>query len=193
MPYQYDVFFSYKRDLESDTWHQRVKEKMAYWLKQELRQPEVSIFFDTEDIKTGQRWRTKLRTALSVSKCVVCIWSPLYFKSKWCVSEWVTFEKRGQNYGVDLVIPARYFDGEHYPEPAKERQSRDFSKFACIMPRFWETEHAVEFDLTQLRPFASDLAQIIRAAPPFDPNFPVVEASDDLLLGDTRIDRVGDA
>jgi hypothetical protein len=57
LPYQYDVFFSYKRDPESDAWHQKVKDELAYWLKMELNRPKVNIFFDTEDIRSGQRWQ----------------------------------------------------------------------------------------------------------------------------------------
>jgi hypothetical protein len=193
MSYQYDVFFSYKRDRESDAWHERVRDKLVYWLRQSLNQAQVAIFLDTEDITTGNRWRMKLQSALKASKCVVCIWSPLYFKSKWCVSEWMTFEQRGQPLGLDLVAPARYYDGEFYPEPAKDRQSPDFSDYASTMPRFWETEHAVEFEKKLLRPFALDLANIIRSAPDFDPNFPIVEASDDQVIRGTKIGRLGDA
>jgi TIR domain len=192
MSYQYDAFFSYKRDPESDTWHQRVKDKLHHWIRMDLNQADVAIFFDTEDIRSGQRWRTKLETALKTSKCAICVWSPLYFRSKWCVSEWTTFEQRGRHLRLDLVIPARYHDGEHYPGPAKDIQSVDFSDYASTMPRFWDTERAVEFERSLLRPFARDLAEIIRAAPPFDPRFQVFEAGDDLIIQDTRITRVGD-
>jgi hypothetical protein len=192
MSYQYDAYFSYKRDPESNTWHQRVKDTLLHWLRNDLDQPHVAIFFDTEDIRTGQRWQAKLRTALKSSKCAVCVWSPLYFRSKWCVSEWTTFEQRGQRLGMDLVIPARYHDGEHYPRPARNRQSVDFSDYASTMPRFWDTERAVDFERSLLRPFARDLAAIIRSAPPFDPEFPLVEAEDELIVQDARITRVGD-
>jgi hypothetical protein len=103
--YQYDAFFSYKRDPESDEWHRKVRDKLEYWVEFDLHQT-PKLFFDTEDIRTGQRWHNKLEEALRTSKCVVCIWSPLYFKSKWCVSEWTTFEQRGQAFGLDLVITA---------------------------------------------------------------------------------------
>jgi hypothetical protein len=186
------VFFSYKRDPESDAWHLRVRDKLAHWLKMDLNRADVKIFLDTEDIRTGQRWHSKLETALRTSKCIVCIWSPLYFKSKWCVSEWTSFEQRGQALGLDLVVPARYYDGDHYPQLAQDRQSRDFSDFASTMPRFWDTDHAVEFEFTLLRPFARDLAASIRLAPQFDPNFPIVEADDSLILTDTRINRISD-
>jgi TIR domain len=189
--YQYDAFFSYKRDPESDEWHLRVRDKLAYWLKLDLNQT-PRIFLDTEDIRTGQRWHNKLEAALRTSKCIVCIWSPLYFKSKWCVSEWTTFERRGQALGLDLVIPARYYDGEHYPSLAKQRQSPDFSDYTSTMPQFWKTEYAVEFERKLIQPFARDLAASIRLAPRFDPNFPIVEADDSLILKDTRIDRISD-
>jgi hypothetical protein len=191
LAYCYDVFFSYKRDPETDIWHETVKEKLRLWLRMDLNQDDVAIFFDTEDIKTGQRWRTKLEAALKGSKCAVCIWSPLYFKSKWCMSEWMTFEQRGRNLGADLVVPARFHDGEHYPQAAKDRQSRDFSRYASIMPRFWQTERAVEFE-DVLRPFSRDLADAIRNAPPYRADFPLVEAADDLILKSKPIGRPSD-
>ena len=50
MAYEYDAFFSYKRDHESDEWHERVKDKLIFWLKQELGRQDIRIFFDTEEI-----------------------------------------------------------------------------------------------------------------------------------------------
>ena len=69
MAHEYDVFFSYKRDPESDDWHEKVKSKLEYWLKHELQKPSVRIFFDKEEIRTGTRWRQKLSDALKRSRC----------------------------------------------------------------------------------------------------------------------------
>src|ERR1035441_2037562 len=109
MDYQYDVFFSYKRDPQSDAWHHEVMEKLRYWLKQELSQLDVPVFFDTEEIRTGVRWRNKLAEALTSSKTMICVWSPLYFQSQWCVSEWKTFAARESRVGRELIAPASYF------------------------------------------------------------------------------------
>ena len=49
MDYQYDAFFSYKRDAESDEWHERVRDKLMHWLKHELGRDEVRVFFDREN------------------------------------------------------------------------------------------------------------------------------------------------
>jgi hypothetical protein len=102
MSYQYDAFFSYKRDRESDQWHEVVKTKLEFWLRQELQKLNVRIFFDTEEIRTGMRWRQKLSDSLKKSRCIVCFWSPLYFQSKWCVSR--NNSNRGQVVIYDLLI-----------------------------------------------------------------------------------------
>lgn len=188
VPYQHDAFFSYKRDPESDDWHERVKDKVAFWLRLELGRP-VDIFFDREDIRTGARWRARLESALRTSRCIVCVWSPLYFQSRWCLSEWKTFAERSQRTRADLVLPASYFDGETFPQEAQEVQFRDFSRFASTMPRFWDTESAVRFENECLRPFAEDLADAIRNAPSFDENFPIVEARDDEVQLQATIGR----
>jgi len=198
MDYQYDAFFSYKRDRESDAWHERVKVKLEYWLKQELQKLDVRIFFDTEDITTGARWQQKLSTALKQSRCLICLWSPLYFQSKWCVSEWMTFVEREtflnrERPSTDLVMPASYFDGDTFPQKAKNRQFLDFSEFASTMPKFWDTELAVKFENERLRRFAHDLAEMIRKSPPFDEAFPVVEVGEDEVESEKPIARPANA
>ena len=188
----YDIFFSYKRDPESNTWHRNLKEKLAYWLKQELGQAEVRIFFDTDEIRTGLHWRQKIADALRSSRAIICVWSPLYFQSPWCVSEWKTFEAREGLYHLDLVIPASYHDGESFPIEAKARQWVDFSNYTSTFARFWETESAVQFEDRYLKRFARDTATRIRNAPPFDPNFPLVEAMEHEVAPPQDIGRPAD-
>ena len=190
MQYQYDGFFSYKRDRESDDWHERVKNKLAFWLKQELQKQDVRLFFDREEIRTGMRWRQKLADALKQSKCIICLWSPLYFQSKWCISEWKTFVVREEQSHRQLVMPASYFDGATFPTAASATQFSDFSQFASTMPKFWDTEPAVKFEELLLRPFARDLAAIIRNAPAYDDGFPIVEAPDDEVQQEETIGRI---
>lgn len=192
MAYQYDVFFSYKRDVESDGWHRTVMEKLKYWLKQELNQLEVPIFFDTEEIRTGMRWRAKISQALKSSKTMVCVWSPLYFQSPWCISEWKTFAERERQYGRELVVPASYHDGNHFPLEAKNKQILDLSNYTSTASRFWDTEIAVNFERACLKPYARDVAAALRMAPAFDPNFPLVEISDDQLPPHPIIGRIAD-
>jgi len=193
MSYQYDVFFSYKRDVESDWWHKTTMEKLRFWLKQELDQLDVPIFFDTEEIRTGLRWRNKICDALVTSRAIVCVWSPLSFRSQWCVSEWQTFAERERNCGRDLIVPASYYDGSNFPPEAQDKQITDLSNYASIAPRFWETEIAVDFDRKCLKRFAGDVASAVRRAPAFDPGFPLVEISKEQLPSFPPIRRIANA
>lgn len=192
MAYEYDVFFSYKRDAESDEWHRRVMEKLLYWLKHELNTINVRVFFDTEEIRTGARWQNKICGALKASKTMVCVWSPLYFQSPWCVSEWKTFSAREARYGRDLLVPASYHDGACFPEEAKAKQMQDLSDFTSTAARFWETDGAVAFEQKVLKPLARDIAAAVRAAPPFDPDFPLVVTAENSLPDPPVIGRIAD-
>lgn len=192
MSYDYDAFFSYKRDPETDAWHLRVKDKLAFWLRQELNQDEVKIFFDDEDIRVGTRFGVRIAESLRRSKCLICVWSPLYFRSRWCVSEWLSFVQRERDFGGELIIPASFHDGETFPENAKAVQMKNFSDYTSTMPRFWDTDLAVEFEKKLIRPFARDLAAKIRGAPPFNPTFPVVTAPDIEVQGELPIGRIAD-
>ncbi len=174
MAYIYDAFFSYKRDEESNDWHKRVKDKIKFWLDNELNK-DCDIFFDTEDISTGSRWKSKISSALLKSRCIICVWSPMYFQSEWCVAEWLTFEERCKALDAELILPARYHDGEYYPDAANDRQIFDFRKYASIMPVFWETHDAYEFEKEVIKPFVVEVANAIRNAPDFSDEFPIVD------------------
>jgi TIR domain-containing protein len=189
--YEYDVFFSYKRDPQSDDWHRTVKEKLEFLLRLELAQPNLSVFFDTEEISTGLNWKEKVAEATKKSKCLIGIWSPLYFQSKWCLSEWKSFRERELRWRCNVVVAASYHDGKHFPPDAQSKQVMDFSNFTSTMAGFWSTTRAVDFE-PMLKKFAADAAIIIRAAPAYDEAFPIAEAVDQDLLPAGDIGRPAD-
>ncbi|MCI0562444.1 MAG: toll/interleukin-1 receptor domain-containing protein, partial [Nitrososphaera sp.] len=179
--YKYDVFFSYKRDPHTDEWHEIVKAKIEYWLKQELKRLSIEVFFDREEISTGDFWEQKISEALKHSRCMIGIWSPLYFQSKWCMSELKSFIKREQKLclGVKrLIVPARFHDGELFPPIAKQYQAKDFRPYASTMPFFWNTEAAWKFEQLELKAFAKDLAETIKICPDYEDDFPIEKATD---------------
>lgn len=193
MSYQYDAFFSYKRDPQSDRWHEIVKEKLKFWLGMELNRPSdsITIFFDTEEIRTGARWQTKLSDALKRSKCIACVWSLYYFQSRWCVSEWRTFRDREQLFNRELVLPASFHDGKHFPPEARDSKFLDFSDYTSTIPSsLWNSELALEFENKRLKVFARDLASLINNAPPFQDDFPVTEATDEHIIQEEEIGRI---
>lgn len=179
--YKFDVFFSYKRDPESDKWHETVARKLEFWLRKEINAPEARIFFDTESIETGEQWNRTIREGLKTSKCLVAVWSPDYFHSPWCIAEWQSFVQREQHLKLktgSLIAPARYHDGEYFPRAAQNAQMMDFRQYTSTMAFFWDSKYADEFERTVLKPFAKAVAKKIRNAPTYDDKFPLVAADE---------------
>lgn len=170
--YKYDVFFSYKRDRMSDPWMFEVADKLKHWVGSTIGRAE--IFVDMSSIPVGSRWPDDIQNALQESKCLVTVWSPDYFRSAWCLSEWRSFVERENRLGkVPLIAPIKYSDGECFPDEAKDVQWADFSDFAFTVPGFWHSQRAVEFE-AQLKGFAERVATLIRSAPPFQSDWPLV-------------------
>lgn len=177
--YEYDVFLSYKRRQLTASWIEGFKDRLTYWLTQELGGREAKVFFDIESIEVGNPWPDKLREALKVSRCLVGMWTPDYFKSRWCVSEWRSFlerEKQAGIPGVRLIAPIKCHDGEHFDSEAQSIQQFDLSQYWCTAPKnFWETVRGGEAD-DLLKQFARRLADIVQQAPLFNPAWEVVDA-----------------
>ena len=175
--YEHDVFFSYRRNKLVIDWSVEVVHRLTFWLSQELDR-DAKIFFDIECVEVGDRWPDRLRTAIQASRCMVCIWSPMYFRSPWCVSEWKSFLERERRLGLGpygLIAPVRFHDGSHFPEEASQVQSADFSAYTSTIPAFWQSQRAVEFE-DLLKGFSRAVAQVVIRTPPFQADWPVVEA-----------------
>jgi hypothetical protein len=176
--YAYDVFFSYKRHSLTLDWTRSVHSTLKYWIMQEVGGREVEMFVDEESIETGDHWPEKLREALRLSRCMVCLWSPAYFQSAWCVSEWKSFRERERRIGKQshgLIAPMRFHDGEYFPAEAREVQMTDVSPFTYTAPAFRTSPRAMELEEV-LKRFAGEVARMIHDAPPFESDRPVVEA-----------------
>ena len=86
--YRYDVFLSYRRRWPVDDWvKHHFYPALKGWLGESL-QREPDIFFDAESINTGTDWPTELQQAHTHSRCLLPVWTRLYFASKWCSAEW---------------------------------------------------------------------------------------------------------
>jgi len=191
--YKFEIFFSYKRNVESDKWHEKVADKLKFWLGQELKKLDVKVFFDTQNIKSGDQWKERISDGLKKSKCLVAIWSPYYFLSQWCVSEWKTFLAREDMLGLEkggLIVPAAYNNGENFPEEANEIQSANFNDYISTIDSFWNTNDAVYFEKEKLRTFASDIAKKVRAAPKYSEDFPEIIVPKEELATQKTINRV---
>jgi len=108
---------------------------------------------------------------------MVGVWSPSYFQSNWCVSEWSSFRERETRLGLashGLIAPLRFHDGEHFPQEARDVQWTDVAPFTSTVPAFWTSARALELE-DVLKTFARGVASIIRRAPPFEADWPIVE------------------
>ena len=174
--YRFDVFFSYKRNSLTLAWTRMVHQRLRFWLSEELNR-DATLFVDEDCIETGDRWPQSLRDALAASRCMVCVWSPSYFRSTWCISEWASFREREKRLAIDphgLIAPLRYHDGEHFPQEARETQWTDVAPWASTVPAFWASSRALELE-DALKAFAKGVAAMIGRAPQFQADWPVVE------------------
>ncbi len=176
--YKYDVFFSYKRHDLTINWMREVSKRLELWLTESLGDREAKVFVDEADVEIGDRWPDRLRHAVKYSRCLVCVWTPSYFQSSWCVSEWQSFLEREKLLNIEvqgLIAPLKFHDGEHFPEEARRVGWEDVAPYASTVPAFWNSAKAIELE-ARLKAFAESVAQIIRRAPRFCPDWPIVES-----------------
>lgn len=177
MNYKYDIFFSYKRDPLTITWHREVVKRIKHYVCNELNilNDNLKIFFDEKTIEAGDAWAEELGEAIKSSKCLVAVWSPEYFHSNWCLSEFRSFlDRQIQLSKKGLIIPASYHDGQHFPDDAKAIQFFDFSDYGSTIDAFWQSLDAVAFD-KKIKDFSKNIASKISSAPPYKDNFPFRE------------------
>lgn len=79
--HDYDVFISYAHD--EGAW---VAENVyaAFRNARLLDGSKLSIFFDTESIRTGTSWQTKLALAIDGSRFIIPVYSDIYFTKPYC-------------------------------------------------------------------------------------------------------------
>ena len=150
--YKYDVFLSYSHAPAVMPWVvERLYGQLCAWLCEASGGGEVRIFLDQTEITPGMHWPESLRKAIRESKCIVPVWSPSYFTSDWCMSEWKSFCERekmlaNENKARDLVVPILHNDGDCFPEEAQQTQWADFSDCCSNMPAFVYNSKSIDFE-----------------------------------------------
>jgi hypothetical protein len=174
MPYQYDVFISYKRDVAWTQWtRDHFKKCLRSYLLDDLgHDPE--IFID-ERIEIGADWVEGLGESLAKSRVVVAIFSGSYFGSDWCVHELDLIVERARGCKgagmpeARLIIPVLGHDGELIPDPVDRIQRTDISKYRVA----WINESAPDYPefskvIKGMSPF---IAKAVKNAPAFEDNW----------------------
>ncbi len=195
MDYSYHIFFSYKRDPLTLTWHRELVKRIKLYVCNELNiaQENLCIFFDEKTIEAGDAWEDELRDAIKSSICLVAIWSPEYFHSAWCLIEFHSFLERQEMLNKKgLIIPASYHDGKHFPNDAKAIKFLDFSDYASTIDAFWQSPDAVIFE-RKIKDFSKNIASKISSAPPYRDNFPFHRIEGAAIQNNIIINRISNA
>jgi len=176
--YEYHVFISYNRSGDVGEWvrthfHPVLRRRLESVLKEEPR-----IFID-EKLDVGSDWPHSLADALHKSSYMLAVWTPSYFRSKWCMAEWETILERERRSGLrapghtgGLVYPVVYSDGESFPEEAKRIQSRlDLHDYAYPYEQFKKTEKYLHF-FDKVTDIANELKTRLDTVPQWDAEWP---------------------
>jgi len=182
--YKYDVFISYRRTDPVRGWVQNhFYPVFEQWFKESIphsRKQEPSVFIDLK-LETGTKWADELREALQHSRCIVCVWSPHYFRQPWCLAEWLSMVEREKRIQKQLdskqrlVYPVKFNDGDSFPEDAKASQYIDLSKYNIPEPYYKKTRPYVAFH-KQMQVVAESVAKMVMTAPVWEENWPLVDA-----------------
>jgi TIR domain len=176
MSYRYDVFLSYNA-------HAGVKDWVEYHFFEALSQcleaecnssPQIYNYARREP---GAKWPDEVKEALARSKLLVCIWTPRYFSSRWCIAEWKTMCARATNAGIDLehlIYPIQYGDGNFYPSEARTQRQVDFRKWAIPIRSWADNPEYVQFR-REVQKLAENLAARLELAPEWSRAWPFVE------------------
>lgn len=134
----------------------------------------IRLFLDRSGIRSGDSWPARLQRALAKSRCMVGVWSPLYFHSEWCRREAAAMLYREAQCGFrtvnrpgGLIVPVNVFDGQFFPERARQIQWLDCRRYWIVGEGFLKTERYVEFQ-DVLRTWADEVARAIEDAPAWD-------------------------
>lgn len=129
MPFRYDLFISYRRKRLLIGWMSEHflplfldKLEEAVWLQSGRKLG--MVFLDIADtdpiiqkqninglggrlagIPAGADWKQYLKEAIPQARCLLALWSPTYFGSPWCLSEWENFRNRSsENFAVPITV-----------------------------------------------------------------------------------------
>jgi hypothetical protein len=181
--YTYDVFLSYRRAGTVPEWvHNHFRPMLVKHLTDEFDHRKPEVFIDVEGIQTGDRWPERLRHAHARSRVLVAVWTPSYFGSRWCQAEWQTMVARERLLGLagsgkpqGLIYPVVLKDGDRFPQEAQLTQSRDMKDWNVSTPAFKKSPRYPDFE-NQVAQVAGEIFAMLTASPPWQSDWPVVDA-----------------
>lgn len=191
MSYQYDVFLSYRRgerllpggDISIAAEGRWVHQVFLDSFRESLvhAYPKASVITD-KDLIVGKEWDPQLRDWHRRSRCMVAVWSPMYFRSEYCRSEWRSMRARERLLpgGVgkpSLVVPISFKGTDAwFDSAAKARHfAIDFAWTSGLWSRVKRSQHCLKWQKA-MDELCLRVAASIRAAPEWCAEFPWIDS-----------------
>ena len=191
--YEFDLFISYRRRGNPHQWvRNHFFPRLRDCLDDHLDK-DPALFID-ESLEKGANWPIGLQNALNRTKILVPIYSPQYFRSKWCLAEWHTMAERERLLGLNsverpqgLIYPILFSDSDNFPDYARWHSWKNFKKLNRPDPVFQRTTKWMSFH-RKVEAVAMDLANLLPQVPDWRPDWPVCRV-DPPLPPPTRVPR----
>jgi len=174
LEYEYDVFLSYRR---ANAWPKFVGDTFIpmfrHWLEAEVGyQPQ--IFFDADEIETGESWPHRLATGIALSKVMVCLWSREYFSSPWCQAELGHMMARRENTKsgtgpLPLILALVIHDSENISPHLSSIQRLAIQEYAN--PWLARDSRRAEELSERIHRFAIHVSHALQKVPECNPNW----------------------
>jgi hypothetical protein len=185
--YKFDLFISYSRYGSVQKWLlNHFYKKLCECLADQFAPP-PRVYLD-RGMARAVHWPSDLQTALLHSKIMIQLLTPHYFTSAWCMAELRSMQAREKLLGLagpeisqGLIYPILYSDSENFPIEERQRSWLDFKEFAHPDPVYQQTTEFVHFH-RKVNELASDLVQLVRQVPDWQPDWPIVEKPDPVLI-----------
>lgn len=182
--YEYDIFLSFCKMGSVGNWMKHHFRPVLYKCLCDELDHDPSIYYYPEQ-QTGTIWKDNLGFALKRSRLMVAIWSPAYFRSKWCMAEWQSMLEREKALGIGsgqkqrgLVYPIVFSDGKHFHEDAPSRLVRkDLSNWNYEYASFERSDDYHDFR-KHMKDVAIEMAIILEQIPESSDEFPLIEKPD---------------
>nr|WP_225954177.1 TIR domain-containing protein [Kibdelosporangium phytohabitans] len=181
------MFISYSRYGSVQKWllnhfHRKLSECLA-----DQFAPPLKVYMD-RTMPRAVHWPSNLRTALRHSKIMIQVLTPHYFTSRWCMAELRSMQAREEMLGLGgaeisqgLIYPILYSDSENFPLEERQRSWVDLKEFAHPDPVYQQTPDYILFH-RKVNELASDLVQLVRQVPDWQPDWPIVEKPEPVLI-----------
>lgn len=184
MAYRWDVFISYcsRESHESEWVRNHFKPELRRYLGGEMAY-EPQVFVDYECIPLGADFQEEMDRALLSTKIMIPVWSPGYWRSRYCKAEYYTLKQREEQFRKQrvpptLILPVVYAGVIHVPLLEQKRQYVSFQD-GLNHPQegFRNSQRYLELQ-TRVERIALRASQTLGTVPPWDDRFPLSRPDD---------------